>query len=479
MPLYDNLPGMELEIKDGNLILPAPPSPTQAVLIIAPTSTTGATGTYADAEYNPVTITGQADFQAKGMGVYDTNNPMARLWKQVYDGGCRDIKVIKLKGVTAVEKYGHLHDIFYVLEENINVDIVLLGGLYSDETVTGDITFGFTREDFAASIAIATAKTTLVEAEAIGTGDALIKEFTLDVKPAIASTLVITNTPAVGEATTVPEADYTFNGNTGVISFTVAPIVGDVLTAEYRHYSYDFAAQLAGFCETVSAKNRQIIGVIALKPPVDVNLSTVKTYIEAQKTQFYSKYLQVIGGATMWFNIGSSIYEDMWHGAYAGLMSILPSYSSPTFKAIPGALFGSYKLSPTQITSLINKHIVCPRERNARIIVAEAITTSSDSSDFVRLTTLKVVNDVISLVREIAEPYIGEPNTVPRRNALDTAIREGLQSMIVRGALNDFRFHITSTVADQIDGTMRIMLDVVPVFETRRILMAVAVKPML
>jgi hypothetical protein len=51
--------------------------------------------------------------------------------------------------------------------------------------------------------------------------------------------------------------------------------------------------------------------------------------------------------------------------------------------------------------------------------------------------------------------------------------------MVTAGALNDFRFHIKSTVADQIEGTMRINLDIVPVFETRRILMSVAVKPML
>jgi hypothetical protein len=218
---------------------------------------------------------------------------------------------------------------------------------------------------------------------------------------------------------------------------------------------------------------------MALKPPVSNNLATVKTYVDSQKTQYYSEYVQIIGGSSLLFSLGSAVYEDMWHGAYAGFLSLLPAYSSPTAKAIPGAILPSYKLSPSQILSLVNKHIVVPRVKNGRIVVAEAITTASDTSDFVRLTTLRIVNDTVTLIREIAEPYIGEPNTVPRRSALDTQISAGLQQMVVRGALNDYRFHIKSTLADQIDGTMRINLDIVPVFETRRIMMSVAVKPML
>lgn len=611
MPLYDNLPGFELQIQDGNLTIPAPPSPTQVVLLIAPITTIGTEAVYEAAEYNPVSITGQTDFELKGFGTYGTANPMAKLWKQAYDAGCRNIQVIKLKGATEAQKYGHLHDILYVLEESINADIILVGGVSADDTVGSGITFAFERTDYSASTVAQNAIYTPVIDEDMGSGDGTKVLFTLGNAPitpdpiiikyagtvasifstgnftaigdtdagktlifkgvtatvktaaspiavsatsatagvitiansatpastatafkavfdaikaaytasAIASftfgvstsaltitgaiidgnsnnsevitgTSTFTNkatpasqltTPGVGNVATVPVADYTVNGLTGAITFITGkvPDDGTALKGTYQYYIPSFASQLAGFCEAVSGKNRQIVGVISLKGPTDSNLSTVKTYVDAQVSQLYSKYLQVVGGQKLWFSIGNAMYEDMWAGAYAGFISVLPSYSSPTFKAIPGALFSSYSLSPTQITSLINKHIVVPRSRNSSIIVAEAITTAADTSDFVRLTTLRIINDTVQVVREIAEPYIGEPNTVPRRNALDTAIREALQRMVIRGALNDFRFHISSTIADQIDGTMRIMLDIVPVFETRRILMAVAVKPML
>ena len=474
--LYDNLPGIELTIQDKGLILPAEQAATSQILIIAPVTKTGSdTDTYASADYNPIRISGQGDFETNGLGVYNIDNPMARLWKQAFDAGCRDIQAIPLKGASAAKRYGFLHDIFYILEENISADIVLVGGIYADDAVDTSVTFTYDRNDYAGPIALANNLVTEVTTpEVVGTGDATIKIFNLDNKPVVAGTLILTS-----DATQVPVADYTVDYKTGTITFAVAPAVDADITAVYEYYSYDFAAQLAGFCETVTAKNTQLLGILALKPAISNDLADIKTYIDGQKTQKYSKYLQVVGGSTMWFSLGSSVYEDVWLGAYAGLISVLPSYSSPMFKAIPGALFASYNLSPNQILSLINKHIVVPRVRNGRIIIADAITTSPDDSDFVRLSTVRIVNDVVNVVRDITEPYIGEPNTLVQRNAMDTAIRTSLTGMINRGALNDFRFHIQSTIADQIDGTLRILLDIVPVFETRRILMSLSLKPML
>jgi TRAP-type uncharacterized transport system fused permease subunit len=41
MSLYENLPGIELTVKDGNLVLPAEPASTQTVLIIGITTESG------------------------------------------------------------------------------------------------------------------------------------------------------------------------------------------------------------------------------------------------------------------------------------------------------------------------------------------------------------------------------------------------------------------------------------------------------
>ena len=480
--LYENLPGFEVEVHDGNLTLPAEPSLTQTVLIIAPTAVGGNAEEYLPEEYNPVILTGQADFTKKNLGAYEITNPMACLWKQAYDAGCRDIRAIPLKGTDPEDKYKNLHDIYSLLRDNIDADVIVLGGVYAGETAPGTTTIDTTIEkDFGAPILSKTGNpgkaTAEIPDEAI-TGDGESKTFRILHSSIIGSSVVI-KLAGESEPTTLLPEDYTVNEITGEITFKTAPLDKAALSVSYSYYLYSFAAQLAGFCDIVTATNTQVIGVMALAPAQDSNLQTIKNYIDTQGLQYYSESLQVVGGTELIFNLGGAVYQGTWQGAYAGFISLLPSSSSPTAKVIPGALLPAYRLSSPQILSLVNKHIVVPRVRNGRITVAEAITTAADTSDFVRLTTLRITHDVVNLVRDIAEPYIGEPNTLPRRSALDTQINSGLQKMVVRGALNDFRFHIKSTIADQIDGNMRINLDIVPVFETRRIMMSVAVKPMI
>jgi hypothetical protein len=287
------------------------------------------------------------------------------------------------------------------------------------------------------------------------------------------------------ETTTTYElgTDYTVDEDTYTVTLTSAPATGETVTVDYNTYSTDFPTQLAGFCAEVSVSYSQTIGVMSMEIDETLtssNLAAIKTYVDGQTEQTYNQYLQVVGGSMLYFEINNEAYIDSFAGAYAGMISVLSSYSSPTNKTIPGVVFSVFNLSPAQVMKLTNEnHIVVPRYKNGRIAVADAITTAPEASDFTRLTTLRITNDAVSLVRELTEPYIGEPNTLARRNALQTSIRSALNNMVKRGALNDFRFNIKSTLSDQINGDMLIFLDIVPAFETRRINVTVALKPTL
>lgn len=477
MPLYSNLPGIELTVKDGNLVLPPEDYGTKRVLIIAPKSDTPSDGALS---YTPQRVDSSETFAQKGFGTFDKNNPLARLWKQVHDAGCRDIYLLELKGSTKEAMYANLHSLYSVLEENFYTDIILLGGVFVDDTInTSLVDLSATpREDYIAASNLAVAKSTPVT-ETFNTEGTTELQLT---SPVIISSIVVEKDDGVQTTTLAPETDYTVDAETRKITLVNAIQTGETITVSYSTYDYNFGYQLAGFCAIVSGKNHQVIGVAALKE-IDHSkvgdLAEVNTYINSQVTQKYNQYLQVVGGAPLYFEIANEPYLSNFSGAYAGMISVLPSYSSPTNKQIPGALFPAFNLSPTQVTNLINKHIVVHRSRNGKVVVADAITTAADDSDFVRLTTVRIVNDAVQLIREIAEPYIGEPNTLARRNSLETAIRTALNGMIRRGALNDFRFTIKASIADQIDGNMRIVLDLVPAFETRRIFVTVALKPTL
>jgi hypothetical protein len=611
MPMYRSLPGLDITINDRGIQLPIDPTTTESILIIAPIGTAVAYGGTGDI-VAPIKVTSQADFGTTVLGQFAATNEAAKLWKQAYDAGCRDLYIAPLKGTTAVEKYEYLHDLYTVLEDQMRQDIILLGGVAADEALSSDpilLRYG-TREDFAALIEVINERTTEVEDETLtgnvngtnkvftlantmvtnlimtstalgadavfvtgaftpvnadgsatlifagvtatltyasaggettagsataGSGQiaqpassaeiaagfkaifeavalvpgALIASFDFDsdadgleitIPRAIAesyNTAEITGTAlfatkgdqvtqlsvrGVADVTTpVETTEYDLNNFAGSVIFKTAPVVNTEINAvSYEYYNTNFASQLAGFCTTVSSKNRQLLGVMTLTAPTSTtDLTVIKSYIDGYLTgdaMLYSKYLQIVGGAPLIFSIGNTIYSGMWHGAYAGLISLLPAFSSPTHKVIPGALGSEYTLSAAQLLGLLNQHIVCPRLQNGRLIIGDAITTADDDSDFIRLTTVRIVSDVIALVHETAEPYIGEQNTLAKRNALETQLRNKLSRLISLGALNDFRFNIKSSLKNQIDGDMFIYLDIVPVFEVRRIYIAVSLK---
>lgn len=259
---------------------------------------------------------------------------------------------------------------------------------------------------------------------------------------------------------------------------------GEIAASKATRTETSFVKQLAGYCSSVSSNSKQVLGIMSVKEPPNETIADIRNYVkefENTDNHFnYNGYVQVIGGPAIKFLFNGSEYSDTWVGAYAGLISALPSYSAPTNKRIPGAIDCGYRLSRNQQLTLINAHVVPARVRGlGDIVVSDAVTTAPNNSDFVRLTTVRITRDAIELVRETADPYIGEPNSLEKRNALETQIRAGLEAMKKAGAIQQYNLIFKATTADVIKGDMRILLEFVPQFETRNIRLAISLKPSL
>lgn len=455
--LYNNLPGIKVTVKDGNLVLPAEDFGTGTVLIIAPNVSTGIPTV--DMNFNPIRIRSSEDFGSLGdnkLGIFNDTNPLARLWKQVHDAGCRSIYGVPLSGAPASLET-NLETLYQLLENYFEADVILLSGVYAN---TQETTIK-TKDEFK---------------------DITTRELVLS-RPIKVGDVIVVERSTVEDPLTVTE-DYTINGNRTSITLDASVKLedGETITVDYKA-PYNFAKEFDNFCNRISSLGRQTIGIMSVKAAPEkttaFDLTYMSEFLSDQVKQEYSQYLQVVGGVPVWFEINNTPYLDMCSGPYAGLISILPSYSATTNKTLPGVLFSAFNLKQDQLLNLTKNHIVSPRVRNGVTVVTEGITTAKDDSDFVRLTTVRIASDAVSLIREISEPYIGEPNTLARRNALETGIRSGLNNMIKRGALTDFRFSIKATLEDQINGDMKISLDLVPVFETRRIIITIALKPVI
>ncbi len=253
---------------------------------------------------------------------------------------------------------------------------------------------------------------------------------------------------------------------------------------------------LHDFLKALQEGVNESIGIVAVKPATGNDLSAVndwfKKLTQVSSTDltrganimaaFDSKFISVTAMEPLFINNEVSVpYISTAESMYAGLISTLDPQSSTTNKRVDRVVGLRYPLSNSQLDTLGEKRYVTLRRGGTPpgIVVTDGVTAAAVGSDFVRLSTVRIVFAAMDVVREVAEPFIGEPNDAIERQALETAVTRGLQRMIEAQALRDFAFTITSTPAEQVAGIVNIEMILVPTFEMRKIRVTVKLRPSL
>jgi hypothetical protein len=160
-------------------------------------------------------------------------------------------------------------------------------------------------------------------------------------------------------------------------------------------------------------------------------------------------------------------YASNGQAAYAGLIASLPYDLSPTNKSIPGVNAQRNDLSIRQYEALNSMRYVTMRSRPNKVpVIVNDITAAPYGSDFVSWSTYSITAEASDRIKSVAETYLGRPNSIELRNAMDQDISNVLQGM--RG-LQAFNFIITSTIEQQILGVVEIDVILVPVFTMKKI----------
>lgn len=169
--------------------------------------------------------------------------------------------------------------------------------------------------------------------------------------------------------------------------------------------------------------------------------------------------------------------------AYAALNAGLKPESAPTNKALPGVKGMKYKFSNKQMNELVGNRMVVFKLKNEGTATASSIpyvvdgcTAGAPGSDYARLATVKVVTDVVDQVREVADPFLGEPNTVEQRNALSALISKRLSYLMEQGEILHYEFEISATIQQVVLGECSIALTLVAPQELRKITTVVALR---
>ena len=169
--------------------------------------------------------------------------------------------------------------------------------------------------------------------------------------------------------------------------------------------------------------------------------------------------------------------------AYAALNASLKPESAPTNKALPGVKGMKYKFSNKQMNELVGNRMVVFKLKNEGTATASSIpfvvdgcTAGAPGSDYARLATVKVVTDVVDQIREVADPFLGEPNTIEQRNALSALISKRLSYLMEQGEILHYEFEISATIQQVVLGECSIALTLVAPQELRKITTVVALR---
>lgn len=267
-----------------------------------------------------------------------------------------------------------------------------------------------------------------------------------------------------------------------------------------------FHHELALLCAVLTYRTKMTHGFIDVKPNSNTTLVGIQKYVDKLLTYDNDHYMKDSDGNEIVDTEGNKMdigwYTSVvvgpepvmvsdtlgtWYGspaiAYAALNASLKPESAPTNKALPGVKGMKYKFSNKQMNELVGNRMVVFKLKgegtttaSSTPYVVDGCTAGNANCDYRRIATVKVVTDVVDQIREVSDPFLGEPNTVEQRNALSALISKRLTYLLNQGEIQYYAFEINATVQQVLLGECTISLTLVVPQELKKITTVVALR---
>jgi hypothetical protein len=310
-------------------------------------------------------------------------------------------------------------------------------------------------------------------------------------------------------------------------------------TADF--HEANFAYQLARFCEDVSVNNKYCLGGIGVRPPDSLSLADISAWVgksptyttrsdgtqyvqfltnngtgllgnkfkagsyayrsgaaygglirtdtefldgvEATDSNGYAedvgKYISVVSAYVRLFNGFDTTgrgYVTTAAPTYIGYASSLDEQVAPTNKVLR-TVQRVFDVSARQVDALAGAGYVHIYERPKGMTISDAPTGATPSSDYRRLTTMRICKRTIAAIRQASDPFIGNSFSAAKKAALDTAITQKLDRLVEGGYIQRYVVDIRQTPRQKVIGEATVELILVPAWELRRITLTVALAP--
>jgi hypothetical protein len=190
------------------------------------------------------------------------------------------------------------------------------------------------------------------------------------------------------------------------------------------------------------------------------------------------KYLNIVAAPIVHTNnFSGTAYIAPFAAAYAGMISILAPQSAPTNKVVKRVRL-IRNIKGAKLDQLAGVRVVSLVQKAKGLVITDAPTAARPDSDYQRLSTVRVVKKVVQDIREVSDPFLGEPNSPSQQNAMQTVIESKIQEQTVPGGgLLRYDIKVSSTPSQRIAGQAIVDLILVPAGELRRIPLTISLAP--
>lgn len=267
-----------------------------------------------------------------------------------------------------------------------------------------------------------------------------------------------------------------------------------------------FHHELCLVCAVLTYRTKMTHGFIDVKPNSNTTLVGIQKYVDNLLTMDNLHYMQDEEGNAIVDSDGNTMdigwYTSLVVGpepvishdkagkyygspaiAYAALCGSLSPESAPTNKQLQGVKGMKYKFSNKQMNALVGNRMVVFKLKDEGTTTASSIpyvvdgmTCGGPSCDYRRIATVQVVTDVVDQVREVCDPYIGEPNTTEQRNSMSALISKRLSYLLTEGEILYYSFQINASTEQILLGECSISLTLAVPQELRKITTVVGLR---
>jgi len=254
--------------------------------------------------------------------------------------------------------------------------------------------------------------------------------------------------------------------------------------------SASWAAKVAEKVKDISENSHACFAVMGIKPYVGVSEFMTPAQVSSHLYNSGSGPANLISrNSSTMEEIGRHVvviaselkpvnYNADWgysNGAttFAAAISRMSSFTSPVNKTAYNV--ASIRYNPTRAQQLALSDLgvnFIALNFNKIPVFVEGLTMAAATSDYTRISTMRIVTEAALLVRQVCTKFVGEASTLQTRNSMETAITSALRGMQQVGALLDSDFTVSYWPAEN-----KAFVDLVltPAFELKNIEVQVAV----